>query len=198
MFSNLRAGNQVYILHKSQADLAIEVGTVETTSVPQNTYGIYSGMMPFPIDINVRVGTQVIPYRGLPPNMETAEVKGQNSGDALLLATNKVAINNEVEKLKQASISALNMMDFHRRRIASCDAIHSQVNPEEAIKAQQQAEMQEMKQQMTAMQQQLLEQSEINKQLLAQLKGERASESPSYVKPTKKDNKYDGNKNSSE
>lgn len=178
MFANLKTGSQVYLLHKAQPELVIEMGTVETTTAPQmQGYGMFPGMVTYPIDINVRVGTQLVPFKGLLPNMEVAEVKGQTSGDATVIATSREAVNAEIGKLKQVSVSALGMVEFHQRRIASCDSVHAQLNPEEAQKAQQQAEMEQMRQQMEQMQKQMSEQAEINKQLLAQLRGEGASSS---------------------
>lgn len=172
MFSALHQGSQVYILHKAQPELSVETGIVETTNAPQLQYGVYPGIIPYPIDITIRVGNQVIPYKGLPPQLDVAEVKAQNSGESVLIANSKDAVNAEIDKLRQQSLAALNMQDFHQRRLASCDNVRAQLNPEEVQKAQQAAEMQEMRQQMQQMQKQMAEQGEINKQLLAQLKGE--------------------------
>lgn len=165
----------MYILHKSQPELSVETGTVESTNIPQLQYGPYPGILPYPVDISVRVGNQVTSYKGLPPQLTVAEVKAQNSGEGVVIALSKDAINTELDKLKQQSVNALSMQEFHQRRVISCDNVRAQLNPEEVQKAQQAAEMQEMRQQMQAMQKQIAEQQEMNKQLLAQIKSEQSS-----------------------
>lgn len=172
MFSALHQGSQVYILHKTQPELTIETGIVETTNIPQLQYGVYPGILPYPVDITVRIAGQVIPYKGLPPQLDVAEVKAQTSGEGVVIAISREAVNQEIDKLRQQSATALSMQDFHQRRLVSCDSVRAQLNPEEIQKAQQTAQLQEMQKQMQQMQRQMEEQSELNKQLLAQLKGE--------------------------
>lgn len=163
MFSNLRQGNKLYILHKANRPF-IEVGTVDSV----NTFpvlGYYPGMPSMPIDISVRVGDKVTPYQHLPATMETADVIEKTTGEQVTIICTKEAANAEINALRQASIDIINSVDSHKLRIEACDALLTQLNPEDAEKAAQLAELNTLKAQMA----ELMEQ---NKALLARVEGE--------------------------
>lgn len=168
MFQNLRQGSQVYIIHTAKAELQVEMGVIETTNAMM--FGMYP--MNFPLELTVRIGNRVVPYKGINGSTESAKATEQTSGEEIVICCSRDAVNTEIARLKQESINNLNMAEFHRQRIASCDSIHMQVNPEEAQKAQQQAELESMRSQMESMRKQMAEQMEINKKLLAKLEDE--------------------------
>ncbi len=127
--------------------------------------------MNFPLDISVRIGKRIVPYRGINGSMESAKATEQTTGEEIIIACSKEAVNTEIEKLKQEAINHLNMIDFYRQRMESCDSLHLQINPDEVQKAQQQAELESMRTQMETMRKQMAEQAEINKRLLEKLDG---------------------------
>lgn len=168
MFTNLRQGSSIYILHKSTTPF-VDVGTVETVNnMPM--LGYYPNMPAMPVDITVRVGEKVTTYQKLPANAEAVDVMEQTSGETVTIACSKDAISAEVQHLRQKSIETINSVDYHKQRITVCDTLLKQLNPEQAEKEAQQAELHSMKEQMLAMQKQMQQQAEINRQLLAQLK----------------------------
>lgn len=160
MFSNLRQGNKLYILHKTNRPY-IEVGTVESiNSFP--VIGYYPGMPAMPIDITVRVGDKVTSYQHLPATMETAEVIEKTTGEQVTIICNRESANAEIKASRQVSVDAINSVDTHKMRKEAYDNILAQLNPEDAEKAAQQAEISQLKAQMA----ELMEQ---NKQLLARV-----------------------------
>ena len=160
MFSNLRQGNKLYILHKT-ATPYIEVGQVESVSA-FNMIGYYAGLPSVPVDVSVRVGEKVTPYQQLPATADTAEVVEKTTGERVTLICSREAASAEVNAMRQASIDAINSVDYHKQRVISCDAMIGQLNPEQAAQAAQQAELNQLKAQMA----ELMEQ---NKQLLARV-----------------------------
>lgn len=146
MFLNLTRGSQVYILHHTSNNPYVEVGTIEMLS---NAMPMYYPNMPIsPLDISVRIGDKVVPFRKIPANAEVAELKEENGTEALIIATSKEGINNELRSLRQKSVDAVNSVDFHRARIGLYDKLLTDLNPEEAEKARQTQEINDLKEQM--------------------------------------------------
>lgn len=145
MFANLRQGSSVFILHKVGTPY-IEVGNVESVSnMPMMSF--YPNMPQMPIDVTIRVGEKVLPFKQLPANAEVANGMAPNSGEEIVLACTKDSISNEVQQMKQKSIEIINSVEYHRHRIDACDTLLSQLHPEEAEKKAQQQEISELKQQ---------------------------------------------------
>lgn len=161
----------MYLVHTSKAELHIEVATVETTNAMM--FGMYP--MNFPLELSVRVGNKVIPYKGINGSSESAKATEQTTGEEIIIACSKDAVNAEINRLKQEAMNNLNMTEFYRQRIVSCENMRLTINPEEAQKAQQKAEIESMRSQMESMRKQMAEQMEINKKLLAKLDGETSS-----------------------
>lgn len=171
MFQNLRQGSEIYILHKSIATMSVEVGVVETTNMALIQY--YPGMqipnMGVPVDITVRVGEKSATYRRLPATCVTAEGIENSTGEQVVLACTKEALLSVIQDLRQKSTDQINSIPFHQQRVASCDQLYNQLNPEAAAKAAQEAEMQGMREEMAKMREQMSEQAEINRKLLEKL-----------------------------
>lgn len=148
MFSNLRQGSQIYLLHKSAPTPFIEVGSVESTS--NVMVGYYPTMPNMPVNISVRVAEKVTPYQNLPPNADIADTTN-NTGETITLACSKEALNTEIQALKQKSIDTINSVDWHKQRIIACDNLLQQLNPEQAEKAKRDQEMEAMRKQMEQM-----------------------------------------------
>lgn len=175
MFANLRQGSQVYILHKTSSPY-IEVGTVDTvTNMP--IIGYYPNMPMMPIDINVRVGDKVMPYKQLPANAEVANGMAPGSGEEIILACTKDAITGEVQTMKQKSIETINSVNYHKQRIEVCEALLNQLNPEAAEKKAQQEEINGLRGQVSSLTSMI---EELRKEL-----GERTSSSSSKNKTEK-------------
>lgn len=163
MFSTLRQGCQLYVLHTSTATPYVEVGTVEmvNNNLPM---AYYPNMLGLPIDVSVRIGDKSTSFQKLPANAESATVTDAISKEAVVVACTKEAISNEVEMMKQKSIEAVNSVEFHRNRIGECEKLLTRLNPEMAEKAAQAQEISDLKSQLKEM-----------RELMAQLKGEASS-----------------------
>lgn len=149
MFSNLKQGSQLYILHPDVAVPFVEVGIVESTNnaIPM-VY--YPNLPTYPVDMTVKVGEKSIPLQRLPTNAESATVTAKD-GEKLIVACTKEAINNEVEMMKQKSIEVVNSVEYHKQRIVVCDNLIKQLNPEMAEKEAQQKEISDLKEQLSEM-----------------------------------------------
>lgn len=149
MFANLKQGSQLYILHPSVSTPYVEVGIVETTTnaIPM-VY--YPNLPTYPMDMTVKVGDKSIPLQRLPTNAESATVTASD-GESIIIACSKDAINNEVELMKQKSIEVVNSVEFHKSRIAACDNLIKQLNPEMAEKEAQAKEINDLKAQLSEM-----------------------------------------------
>lgn len=144
-FQNLRQGSQVFILHKG-LNPYYEVGTVE--QMPnQQMMSYYPNLPMMPLDITVRVGESLIPYRQIPPTAESAKVTSQTTGEEVCVACSKEAINAEVEMLIRQSVDAINSVDAHKQRIETCKNLLNQLNPEKVKEAQQAQEINDLKNQ---------------------------------------------------
>lgn len=151
MFSALRQGANLHILHKS-ATPYVEVGTIET--VPNMPiYGYYPNMPSLPIDISVRVGDKVTTYQQLPANAESAEVIDRATGEKVYIACTKDAINSELNSMRKESVDSINSVPYHEQRIKAIDALICQLNPEIAEKAAQAQEISDLRKQLQDTQQ---------------------------------------------
>lgn len=153
MFSNLRQGGSVYVLHKN-GNPYVEVGTIEQTS-NMPIMGYYPSLSTYPIDITLRVGEKVTQYQRIPANMETAEVNDPNSGEVVMIACTKEGVNNELNSMRSKSVEIINSVDFHKQRITIIDKLFGQVNPEVAEKQAQAQEISELKAQLESMKEML-------------------------------------------
>lgn len=173
MFSQLKQGSQLYILHGNVATPFVEVGIVENqVNAMQMAY--YPSMPTFPLDFTVRVGERMIPLRRIPANAESATVVAED-GESITIACTKEAINNEVDLQQQKSIEAVNSVDFHKSRIMAFDNLRKQLNPEIAEKVAQQEEINSLKTQMADITKNIGDLVKQNNELMAELKAERAS-----------------------
>lgn len=162
MFSNLTRGSQLHILHKS-ATPYIEIGTVESTnSTPMMVY--YPNMPQLPMELSVRVGEKITTYQQIPAGADSAEVTERTTGEQVIIACTKDAVNTELQAMKRESIDTINSVPYHQQRVKAIDTLIGQLNPEIVEKQQQAQEIIELKAQVTEMQ-----------ALINELKGERAS-----------------------
>lgn len=162
MFSNLRSGSQLYILHKDSTPY-IEVGNVVSVSQPLPRYNINNYMQPqeLVVDIVVCVNGNNITLQKLPASSDVAD-QGTSNG-ALFIATTRESMNIEVNSLKQKSQDIVNSVDYHKKVIQDCDILLQRLNPEFAEQKQQKQEIDNLKSQMADIMNDM-------KELMAQMK----------------------------
>lgn len=132
-FSNLRSGNQLYILHKDSVP-TIEIGKVISISQVSPKYGnMYSPEMV--VDISANVNGQSTNFQKLPALGDIADF-----GNNIVLSCNKDAMSSEVLSMKQRSVDLINSVELHQNIIKGCDEILTQLNPEIKEKQRQEEE----------------------------------------------------------
>lgn len=132
-FSNLRSGNQLYILHKDSIP-TIEIGKVISISQVSPKYGnMYSPEMV--VDISANVNGQPTNFQKLPALGDIADF-----GNNIVLSCNKDAMSSEVISMKQRSVDLINSVELHQNIIKGCDEILTQLNPEIKEKQRQEEE----------------------------------------------------------
>lgn len=164
MFSNLRTGSQLYILHKD-ATPYIEVGQVVSVSQPLPRYQVNNFMAPqeLVVDVVVSVNGNNITLQKLPASLDVAD-QGTVNG-SLFISTSKETMNTEVMALKQKSQDILNSIDYHKKIIQDCEILLQRLNPEFAEQKQQKQEIDSLKAQVSEMMNSM-------KELMSQLKKE--------------------------
>ena len=131
--SNLRSGNQLYILHKDSVP-TIEIGKVISISQVSPKYGnMYSPEMV--VDISANVNGQPTNFQKLPALGDIADF-----GNNIVLSCNKDAMSSEVLSMKQRSVDLINSVELHQNIIKGCDEILTQLNPEIKEKQRQEEE----------------------------------------------------------
>lgn len=170
MFQQLRASNQLYILHKESKPF-IETGSVVSVSAPKPKYPMPPtiGAMPqleMVVDITANVGGQNTTFQNLPAGLDIADF-GQNGN--IVVSCSRDAMNSEVAAMKQRSYDVLNSIDYHKDVIAGCDEMLRTLNPEFAAKQAQDKEIADLKGQMSEMSRSMNALMEMNKQLMQQL-----------------------------
>ena len=164
MFSNLRSGSQVYILHKDTTPY-IEIGQVVSVSQPIPRYQTNNFMAPqeLVVDIVVSVNGNNITLQKLPANLDVAD-QGTANG-SLFISTSRELMNTEVTSLRQKSQDIINSIDYHKKVVQDCEILLQRLNPEFAEQKQQKQEIDNLKAQMSEMMNGM-------KELMAQIKKE--------------------------
>ena len=162
MFSNLRTNSQIYILHRD-ATPYVEIGQVISVSQPQPRYQVNNFMAPqeLVVDIVVNINGNNVTLQKLPANLDVADQGTAEAG--VIITTSREAMNYEVDSLRQKSISILNSIDYHKKRVQDCELLLQRLNPEFAEQKQQKQEINMLKSQMSEMMNGM-------KELMAQLK----------------------------
>jgi uncharacterized coiled-coil protein SlyX len=150
MFSNLRSGNPIYILHKESTPY-LEVGQVVSVSIPQSKFHTNTFLNPqdLVVDVVARVKENNITLQKLPANLDIAD-QGTANG-ALVIATSKDIMSNEITSLKQKSSTIVDSIDYHKKNIQDCEKLLQELNPEVAKQKQQKQEIDNLKSQISEM-----------------------------------------------
>lgn len=136
MFQNLRANNQLFILHKEENPL-VDIGSVVSVSAPKPKYPMPTPIGQIPqmeivVDVVVCVNGQNTTFHDLPAGADIADF-GQNGN--IVISCSREAMNSEVSAIRQKSLDELNRRNYHENVIAGCDKILTILNPEFAGEA---------------------------------------------------------------
>ena len=167
MFSNLRTNSQIYILHRD-ATPYIEIGQIVSVSQPRPRYQTNSYIAPQEqvVDLVVSINGNNITLQSLPANLDVAD-QGTING-SLFIATQRDAMNTEINSMRQKSLDIINSVEQHKKVIQDCEVLLQRLNPEFAEQKQQKQEIDMLKTQMSEMMSGM-------KELMAQLKSKEST-----------------------
>lgn len=170
MFQNLRANNQLFILHKEENPL-VDIGSVVSVSAAKPKYPMPTPIGQLPqmemvVDVVVCVNGQNTTFQNLPAGADIADF-GQNGN--IVISCSREAMNSEVSAIRQKSLDELNRRNYHENVIAGCDKILTILNPEFAEKQRQEQEITTLKGQMSEMSRSMADLMAMNKKLMEQL-----------------------------
>lgn len=144
MFQNLRKGAPLYVLHKN--NLELEFGEIINVTPPQPIYnhGYQNGQYLPPkmgVDIQVSINGNNVNLQKVPADLSVADDNG------MILSETREAILTELDIIKKESQKIVDSRDFHAERVAKCDALAEELNPNLKKEAEQAKEINDLKQQ---------------------------------------------------
>lgn len=148
MFSNMRSGALIYVLHKQE--VRVEVGEVISVSQPQPQYNVAynNGLIQQPktcVDVSIKVGEQTIDLQKLPSDQTIADCNG------MVVSENKDSIINEVSAMAKISQSVIESVEHHNDIVSRCKSLLEELNPEVKREAERDKEIKDMKEQINGM-----------------------------------------------
>lgn len=145
MFSNLRQGTPLYVLHKSEPRL--EIAEVISCSEMQPMYNTaYQGGMLQPpktfVDVKAKIDGQIVDFQKLPSELSIADSNG------MVLSETKESIINEIYALSKLSKSVLDSVGHHQNVVERCEKLLEELNPEIRKEAERTKELNSLKEEM--------------------------------------------------
>lgn len=148
MFQSLGQGAIIPILYKNEPRVVEGKVLSVNTHMPVYNPSQPMAMLNGPVtDITVQVGSDTIPFAGLPANGVVANFPDKG----LFISTDKAAILREVEAMSAASKQILEQIPAHQKMVEACDALLLQLQPEKKKEVQQAQEIENLKTQLAAM-----------------------------------------------
>lgn len=148
MFQSLSQGVVIPILYKNEPRVVdgkvLSVNTHMPTYNPNQPMAMLNGPV---TDITVQVGSDTIPFAGLPANGVVANFPDKG----LFIATDKAAVLRELESMSAASKQILDQVPAHKKMVEDCEALLLQLQPEKKKEVQQAQEIENLKTQLAAM-----------------------------------------------
>lgn len=124
MFQNLRQGNSLYVLEKSNKPKLRICEVVSVTNPMPKFLNNYQTNTIMTVDIRVKDGEGELELKQLQADLSLA-----NSGTGLIVSDNRDAMLNEVESTRRMSENALASMEYHRAMIDACEEMMRTLSP---------------------------------------------------------------------
>lgn len=80
------------------------------------------------VDVVVSINGNNVTLQKLPANLDIAEQGTPEGG--LVITTSREAMNSEVDAIRQKSLSIINSVDSHKKRVQDCEILLQSLNPE--------------------------------------------------------------------
>lgn len=128
MFQNLRQGNTIYVLDKSDSP-TLKMGQVLRVGTPMPSYqtqqpGVMNGFQAkYELTVHAKVDGQEGDLAHLPAD-QTVHDYGN-----MIVADSREAMITAVDAMKQQSLQLLESVDHHKKVVAACDEIFKSLNP---------------------------------------------------------------------
>lgn len=154
MLSGLRQGTPVFVLYKNEPRVAVgKVAQVSNQYPPQfnfqqplNPQNL--GMM---VDLSIEVDGKTEMYSRVPINSSIAEFPDKG----VIISETKDGIVNEISVIRNASQTAIEQVDVHKKIIASCDNLLLELNPQLKHEQEQAGKIARLEEQLAGMSDQI-------------------------------------------
>ena len=142
MFQGLSQGATLYILYKNEPRLEKGRITSVNTHLPQfnpnQPQAMFNGMV---TDLTVAVGSETIPFAGLPANASVANFPDKG----IFISEDQGMAVNEITSMRDNSKRIVDSYDAHKTLYERCDALLLSLNPEKQKELQNAREMEALK-----------------------------------------------------
>ena len=142
MFQGLTQGATLYILYKN--DPKVETGRVIAVNThlpqfnPSQPQAMLGGMV---TDLTVSVGSDTIPFAGLPASASVANFPDKG----LFISENQALILNEVTAMRDTSQKIVDSYEAHKTLRDKCDDLLLSLNPEKKKEVEQAKELSDLR-----------------------------------------------------
>ena len=151
MFQSIRPNSQIYILHKGD-NMRVDSGFVTNQPIPKPKYQMpqtFGQPQEMVVDLVVKANNEILNLNGIPAQADVAD--SYSNGETIVISASREAINAEVVSEKQKSIDIVKSKPYHEKRVAICDTLLGQLNPEFAEKQSQKEELTQLKEQVNGL-----------------------------------------------
>ena len=155
MFSNLRIGTPLYVLHKNEPQR--EVGEVIFVSQPTPQFGTtYNAGYPMTpkmlVDVKIKTANGDVELQKLPAELSIADF-----GNGMVISESKDSILNEIDVLRKNSVHIIESVELHKGIVGKCDTLLAELNPQIRKEAERTKEFDSLKQEVGGLKGDLLE-----------------------------------------
>lgn len=154
MLSGLRQGTPVYVLYKNEPRFAVgKVAQVSNQYPPQFNFQqpINPSNLGMMVDLSIEVDGKTETYPRIPINSSVAEFPDKG----IILSETRDGIVNEINVIRNASQTAIDQVELHRRIIASCDQLLLDLNPQLKHEQEQAGKIARLEEQLAGMSDQI-------------------------------------------
>ena len=154
MLSGLRQGTPVYVLYKNEPRFAVgKVAQVSNQYPPQFNFQqpLNPNNMGMMVDLSIEVDGKTETYPRIPINSSIAEFPDKG----VILSETRDGIVNEINVIRNASQTAIDQVDLHKRIIASCDQLLLDLNPQLKHEQEQAGKIARLEEQLAGMSDQI-------------------------------------------
>ena len=144
----------MYVLYKNEPRFAVgKVAQVSNQYPPQFNFQqpINPNTMGMMVDLSIEVDGKTETYPRIPINSSIAEFPDKG----VILSETRDGIVNEINVIRNASQTAIDQVDLHRRIIASCDQLLLDLNPQLKHEQEQAGKIAKLEQQLAGMSEQI-------------------------------------------